>query len=129
MRQEYNKRMARFREIKVAGVSFRQEAVRKCRVGDRIKMIPDPFGEKATEITGNPRSSHNDPDAILLFHPRYGMVGYVPRVQTDPYNRAIRAGGPGPSPELFCIITAVLGGEAGKNTFGLRVVPALAELR
>ncbi|MEB3237817.1 MAG: HIRAN domain-containing protein [Candidatus Sericytochromatia bacterium] len=73
----------------VAGVSFRQEIVEQCEIGDIFALELDPFGETASKDHGG--SLHDDPFAVLVRH-TCGMVGYVPRSLNRPVYEAIDSG-------------------------------------
>jgi hypothetical protein len=99
-------------QVKVAGTSHRQEAVRRCQVGDRLRLVLDPSGA----VT---RAPHKDDDAVALFRGDE-YVGNLPQKDggwAATYAQAMRAD---PSRTWEAEVRAIP--EGGKGILGLRVV-------
>ena len=140
LRKEYRKAMNNLQAIKVSGTSFRQPIVAKCKVGDKLELVADPYGSEAMRLSGSQKAQHPDPNAILLLHPIHGMVGYVPKDLTEPFIQHLNSPGmvgsfnhgsdnmdAPPASKLYAVISAVVGGTEGLS-YGLRVImPRLDE--
>lgn len=66
------------RRQRVAGVSFYQDAVKQCFIGERVELVPEPT---------NPA----DKDAIAIMA-NGRLIGYIPRVETADYHPLIADG-------------------------------------
>jgi len=97
----------------VAGVSYRQDIVRQCRVGDQLSMRLDPYGSVLSRWGGG---VHDDPRAIILFRGQ-SIVGYVPRVHNWSVHQALLRDG---EQAWVAVVTDTVGGTAGYFA-GLRV--------
>jgi hypothetical protein len=116
LRRTYNKRRDDMRAVKVSGTSFRQDNVRLVRKGDGLEMRPDPFGRSMTTITGDPRSEHLDPTAVMLVH-QGRPVGYIPKdIAAQIFEAVSKAG------TMTAMVHDVVGGTAKAKTVGLRII-------
>lgn len=84
--------------IHLAVASFRQDALKNCKIGDPVTLEPEP---------DNP----HDENAIAIHMADSNMIGYVPRVLAE------RWGGTVPA-HTSAHIKEILGGTADKPTFG-----------
>ncbi len=100
--------------LPVAGVSFRQPAVLRCRPGDPLQLRLDPFGAVAAEIDGS--HPHDDPDAVLVLHDGE-IVGYIPRRLNGPICANLRRDG---DAVWQASVVRTVGGSEGYHA-GLRI--------
>ena len=72
-------------DIKIAGASYHQDAVKASAIRDKVRLDPDP-------------SNVHDPHAILLINTRLesvsgdGWLGYVPQKYSQAFSKAIGSG-------------------------------------
>jgi len=57
---------ARQFHLRVAGVSYRQDVVRRCSVGERLKLVPEP-------------TNKFDPKAVMVCRLNGEQLGYIQR--------------------------------------------------
>ncbi|HLW51334.1 MAG TPA: HIRAN domain-containing protein [Candidatus Angelobacter sp.] len=65
--------------LQVHGVAYRQAALRRCRVGDGLQLVPEP-------------TNRHDPFAVKVCRANGDMIGYIPADQSGRMSHDLASG-------------------------------------